>query len=160
MRSKQGLVTLEQQGGMTARRWNVSFLNGNPPVAFGTLGRLCYVEHKNERLRNRARHELVRKFGEYLHSPYQHSTCDRYILQGNSIELQTNLDDYEDKFYEYLLPRETRVVRGEKQLKILNDYAMELFRDANPLKEWDDTELSNRFKEEGFKYEPPEYFGL
>lgn len=160
MRSKKGLVTLEQQGGMTARRWRVSFLNGNPPVSFGTLGRLCYVEHKNERLRNRARHELVRKFGEYLHDPFQYSTCDRFILQGVSTDLQTNLDDYEEKFYEYFLPLETRRSRCERKVAILNEYAMDLFRNTNELKEWNDEELSDRFKQEGFEYNPPDYFRL
>jgi hypothetical protein len=109
MKSKYGMVVLEQVGGRSPRRWKVSFINEKQPVLFGTIGRLTFVEHKNIKLRDKARHEIMRKWSKFLESPYHHASCDLAILQGDSIDIQTNLDAFEDAYYDRLLPLEHRV---------------------------------------------------
>jgi len=136
MKSKYGMVVLEQVGGRSPRRWKVSFINEKQPVLFGTIGRLTFVEHKNIKLRDKARHEIMRKWSKFLESPYHHASCDLAILQGDSIDIQTNLDAFEDAYYDRLLPLERRVALFEKKKALLDKQAKELLWCADPMKEW------------------------
>jgi len=138
MKSKYGLVLLEQVGGRSPRRWRVSFVSGSSPVLFGTIGRLTYVEHKDEKLRNKARHEITRRWADHLRSPYYHASCDRFILQGESIDIQTNLNEFEDMYYDALLPTEHRIKRIKDKLKIMYDDFEEHWKRGNFEEEWNE----------------------
>lgn len=138
MKSKYGLVMLEQVGGSSPRRWRANFVSGSSPVLFGTIGRLTYVEHKDEKLRNKARHEITRRWTEHLRSPYYHASCDRFILQGESIDIQTNLNEFEDMYYDALLPTEHRIKRIKDKLKILYDDFDEYWKRGNFEEDWNE----------------------
>jgi len=138
MKSKYGLVMLEQVGGSSPRRWRANFVSGSSPVLFGTIGRLTYVEHKDEKLRNKARHEITRRWTEHLRSPYYHASCDRFILQGESIDIQTNLNEFEDMYYDALLPTEHRIRRIKEKLKIRYDDFEEYWKRGNFEEDWNE----------------------
>jgi hypothetical protein len=142
MKSKYGMVVLEQVGGRSPRRWKVSFINEKQPVLFGTIGRLTFVEHKNIKLRDKARHEIMRKWSKFLESPYHHASCDLAILQGDSIDIQTNLDAFEDAYYDRLLPLEHRVALFEKRRAKLDKQLVDLLWCADPNREWIEPDFS------------------
>ena len=103
MKSRRGLVTLDCSTDRV-RRWVIYFKNGHSPRCFGTSGRLTYIDHKIDKLRNKARQEIARKFANVLDDPYHHLTLDRYILQGDSNDVIENLNEYEEMFLEHLTP--------------------------------------------------------
>jgi hypothetical protein len=142
MESKYGMVILDQVDGPAPRRWKLSFINEKQPVLFGTLGRLTYVEHRNSKIRNKARQEIMRRWSKFLESPFNHVSCDRYILQGEDTDIQKNLDAFEDQFYDKLLPLEHRVALFEKKKVILDKHARELMWCADPNREWCDPDFS------------------
>jgi len=101
-KSSNSLVSISQVGGKSVRRWKASYANGRE-VCFGTLGHLTYIEHKDERRREKGRDKLNKMFPHDIQSCFHPACLEMFILQGSTKEVQYNLNEYERVFYDHLI---------------------------------------------------------
>ena len=76
----------------------VAIFNDGDKVHFGFKGGQTYLDHKDKEKRKnyRARHEVNEK--KFYNDPKRPATLSRFILWGESTNLNQAIKDYENKF--------------------------------------------------------------